>query len=73
VAWFGIVLSATMMVGVIIPPMAVNVVVVSGITKVPIGTVHKGIYPYIVGMTICVFILMFFPQISLLIPNLLMK
>jgi C4-dicarboxylate transporter, DctM subunit len=71
--WFGIVLSATMMIGVIIPPMAVNVFVVSGITKVPIGTVYKGIYPYIVGMTICVFILMFFPQISLWIPNLLMK
>lgn len=71
--WFGIVLSATMMIGVIIPPMAVNVFVVSGITKVPIGTVYKGIYPYIVGMTICVFILMFFPQISLWIPGLLMK
>ncbi len=71
--WFGIVLSATMMIGVIIPPMAVNVFVVSGITKVPIGTVYKGIYPYIVGMTICVFILMFFPQISLWIPNMLMK
>jgi C4-dicarboxylate transporter DctM subunit len=71
--WFGIVLSATMMIGVIIPPMAVNVFVVSGITKVPIGTVYKGVYPYIIGMTICVFILMFFPQISLWIPSLLMK
>ncbi len=71
--WFGIVLSATMGIGVIIPPMAVNVFVVSGIAKVPISTVYKGIYPYIIGMTICVLILMFVPQISLWLPNLLMK
>jgi C4-dicarboxylate transporter DctM subunit len=71
--WFGIVVSATIAIGVIIPPMAVSVFVVSGITKVPIGTVYKGIYPFIIGMSICVVILVFFPQISLWLPNLLMK
>lgn len=71
--WFGIVLSVTMGIGVIIPPMAVNVFVVSGITKVPIGIIYKGIYPYLIGMSICVLILMLFPQIALWLPNLLMK
>ncbi len=71
--WFGIVVSATIAIGVIIPPMAVNVFVVSGIAKVPIGTVYKGVYPYMIGMAICVLILMVFPQISLWLPNLLMK
>ncbi len=71
--WFGMVLSITMGIGVIIPPMAVNVFVVSGIAKVPIGTVYKGIYPYLIGMSLCVLLLMLFPQIALWLPNLLMK
>jgi tripartite ATP-independent transporter DctM subunit len=71
--WFGVIISVTCMIGIIIPPMAVNVFVVSGIAKVPIGTIYKGIYPYIVGMSICLLILLFFPQLSLWLPGLLMK
>jgi tripartite ATP-independent transporter DctM subunit len=71
--WFGVIISVVTMIGVILPPMAINVFVVSGVTKVPLGVIYKGIYPYIVGMYICLFIFMFFPQISLWLPNLLMK
>lgn len=70
---FGIVVTATVAIGVIIPPMAMVVFMVSGIAKVPVGTVYKGVYPFLIGMTICVFILMFFPQISLWLPDLLIK
>lgn len=71
--WFGVIISVTCMIGIIIPPMAINVFVVAGITKVPIGTIYKGIYPYILGMSICLLILLFFPQLSLWLPNLLVK
>jgi len=71
--YFGVIVCVTNMIGIIIPPMAINVFVVSGITKVPIGTIYKGCYPYIVGMSICLLILLFFPQISLWLPNLLIK
>jgi TRAP-type C4-dicarboxylate transport system permease large subunit len=71
--WFGIVVSVTCMIGIIIPPMAVNVFVVSGITKVPISTIYKGCYPYIVGMSVCLLVILFFPQIALWLPHLLMK
>jgi C4-dicarboxylate transporter, DctM subunit len=71
--WFGIIVSVTCMIGIIIPPMAVNVFVVSGITKVPINTIYKGCYPYIAGMSVCLLILLFFPQISLWLPSLFMK
>jgi tripartite ATP-independent transporter DctM subunit len=71
--WFGIVIMVTIMIGMIIPPVAVCVFIVSTITKVPLGTVYKGIYPYLVGMAICLIIIVFFPQISLWLPNLLIK
>ncbi len=71
--WFGVIVCVITMIGIILPPMAINVFVVSGVTKVPIGTIYKGIYPFIVGMYICLFIFLFFPQISLWLPNLFIK
>ena len=71
--WFGVIVCVTNMIGIILPPMAINVFVVSGITKVPIGTIYRGVYPYLLGMSVCLLILLSFPQISLWLPNLLMK
>ena len=71
--WFGVIVSVTCMIGIIIPPMAVNVFVVSGVTKVPISTIYKGCYPFIVGMSVCLLLFLFFPQISLWLPGLMMK
>jgi tripartite ATP-independent transporter DctM subunit len=71
--WFGMILSVTMMMGIILPPMAVNVFVVAGIAKVPLGTVYKGIYPFLVGLVICNLLVLFIPQLSLWLPGLFMK
>jgi C4-dicarboxylate transporter, DctM subunit len=71
--WFGIVISATLMIGVVLPPLAMLVFLVSGISKVPLGTVYKGVYPFLVGMTICILLFMFIPQLSLWLPSVLMK
>jgi len=70
---FGIVVAATLAIGVVVPPMAMTVFMVSGIAKVPLGTVYKGIYPFLIGMIICVLILMFVPQISVWLPDLLIN
>ncbi len=71
--WFGIIISVVTMIGVILPPMAINAFVVSGVAKVPINTVYKGIYPYIIGMIVCLLILLLFPQITLWLPDMIMK
>jgi tripartite ATP-independent transporter DctM subunit len=71
--WFGVVSAVTMMIGMVLPPMAVNVFVVSGITKVPLGTVYKGIYPFLWGLVFCNLLVLFLPQLALWLPNLLMK
>ncbi len=71
--WFGVIVCVTSMIGIILPPMAVNVFVVAGITKTPIGVVYKGIYPYLIGMSLVLLLLIFFPEISLWMPHLLMR
>jgi C4-dicarboxylate transporter DctM subunit len=71
--WFGVIVCVITMIGIILPPVAINAFVVSGVTKVPVGTVYKGVYPYLIGMVICLFILLFFPEISLWAPRTFMK
>ena len=71
--WFGVIVSVVTMIGVILPPMAINAFVVSGVARVPVSTVYSGIYPYIIGMSVCLVILLFFPEISLWLPGMFMK
>lgn len=71
--WFGIMVQGITMLGIVIPPIAMNVFVVSSVVKLPLSTVYKGAYPYMVVLGVWLIILLLFPQISLLLPNLLMK
>jgi C4-dicarboxylate transporter DctM subunit len=43
------------------------------VVKLPLSTVYKGTYPYMAVMGAWLIILLIFPQISLWLPNLLMK
>ena len=70
--WFGVIVCVVTMIGIILPPMAISAFVVSGVTGEPIGTVYRGIYPYLLGMFICLLIFLYVPKISLWLPSLLM-
>lgn len=71
--WFGVIVCVVTMIGIILPPVAINAFVVSGVTKEPVGTIYKGVYPYLAGMVICLLILLLFPEISLWAPKTFMK
>jgi C4-dicarboxylate transporter DctM subunit len=71
--WFGIIIAITVMIGVVIPPVAMNVFVVKNITKVPFSTIYKGVYPFLISLVVCAALLFLFPQLALFLPNLLMK
>jgi C4-dicarboxylate transporter DctM subunit len=71
--WFGMIIAVTVMIGVVIPPVAMNVFVVKNITKVPFGVIYKGVYPFLISIAVCAILLFIFPQLALWLPNLLMK
>jgi C4-dicarboxylate transporter, DctM subunit len=71
--WFGMIIAVTVMIGVIIPPVAINVFVVKNITKVPFGVIYSGVYPFLISLVVCGALLFLFPQLALWLPNLLMK
>jgi tripartite ATP-independent transporter DctM subunit len=70
--WFGMIIAITVMIGVVIPPVAINVFVVKNITKVPFNVIYKGVYPFLISLVVAAALLFFFPQIALWLPNLLM-
>ena len=68
--WFGVMVTLFIEMGLITPPVGVNVFVISGIAKeVPMYTIFRGIVPFFVGMVICLIILIIFPQIALFLPQ----
>jgi TRAP-type C4-dicarboxylate transport system permease large subunit len=70
--WFGVLICITIMVGIVIPPVATVVFVVSKISKTPLGVVYSGVYPFLLSLAlgaVCVFL---FPGIATWLPNLLM-
>jgi len=67
--WFGVVLVLVMEMGLITPPVGLNVFALSGVTNVPIGTIFRGVWWFVAAMLLCVAIITIFPQIALFIPG----
>ena len=67
--WFGVIVGVVTMIGVILPPLGINVFVVSGVTGEPAVRVYRGAYRYLIGLSVCLLILIYFPEISLWLPN----
>ncbi len=69
--WFGVIIVLVTEIGVITPPVGVNVYVIKGIAEdVPLETIFKGILPFLGALIIAVGILMAFPEIATFLPSL---
>jgi C4-dicarboxylate transporter DctM subunit len=71
--WFGIVIGVVAMIGVVIPPVAICVFVVKNITKVPMGTIYKGVVPFLSSLILVWALLFAFPELALWLPSVLYK
>jgi tripartite ATP-independent transporter DctM subunit len=68
--WFGIFMVIVLEMGLISPPVGINVFVVKGIAEdVPMGRIFAGILPFWLAMVLCIAMLVAFPQIALVLPN----
>lgn len=71
--WFGMVLGVVLMIGVVIPPVAVCVFVVKNITKEPMGRIYQGVTPFLLSLVVMWGLLFFFPQLALWLPSVFYK
>lgn len=69
--WFGVLMVLIMETGMITPPVGICCYVTSGVTKVPLGVVFKGIWPMVIAILVCTVIVIVFPQLSLWLPGIL--
>lgn len=67
--WFGVIIVLVLEMGLITPPVGMNVFALAGVTGIPLHTIFRGVLPFVVAMIICVILLAFFPQIALFIPS----
>jgi tripartite ATP-independent transporter DctM subunit len=67
---FGVVSTVNMMIGLIHPPMGQVLFLISGITGIKVGTILREIWVLLGMMVIALFVLAFFPRITLWLPEL---
>jgi len=68
--WFGILVVRVTEMGLITPPVGINVYIIKGISNEPMGTIFRGVYPFIIADICHIALLMAVPQITLFLPSL---
>ncbi len=69
--WFGVVIVLVMQIGMMTPPVGMNVYVLAGIARdVPMHKIFKGVVPFVIAAVIVVLIVLLVPELALWLPNL---
>lgn len=70
--WFGVIIVLVVAMGVITPPVGMNVYILKGVAPdIPLETIFKGIWPFLGAVIVCLAILIAFPQLATFLPDML--
>lgn len=68
--WFGVILTINMELGLITPPVGLNLFVINGITPdVRLPTILRGAFPFMMCMVLAIVLLCVFPEIATWLPS----
>jgi len=67
--WYGILLMINLELALITPPVGMNLFVIKGIARAPMGEIIRGIVPYVGLMLAGLLIVLLFPQLTLWLPK----
>lgn len=68
--WFAVILTINMEIGLITPPVGLNLYVINGIAPdIRLQSILKGAFPYVICMIAAIIILCFFPEIATWLPE----
>ena len=69
--WFGVLMVIVLEIGLITPPVGLNVFVLKGAAPdVPLTVIFRGIWPFLLTALVAIVLLTVFPQIALFLPSL---
>ena len=66
---FGIIMTCNLAVGMVTPPMGINLFVASGMTKIPMLKLAKACVPFLTAFLISLMLITYIPQISMFLPS----
>jgi tripartite ATP-independent transporter DctM subunit len=70
IIWFGVIMVIVLEVGLITPPVGLNVFVIKGVAPdISLTTIFKGIWPFLIAAVVCLVIIITFPEIALFLPS----
>ena len=70
--WFGVISVIMMEMGLITPPVGMNIFIMAGMARdIPITTMFRGISSFLFALVVCVVLLLAVPQIALFLPDVL--
>ena len=67
----GIFMTSNLALGMVTPPMGINLFVASGMTKIPLLKLAKATVPFLIAFLICLVLIVFIPGLSLWLPSIL--
>lgn len=68
--WFGVIIVLVTEMGVITPPVGINVYVLKSVAPdIPLETMFRGIFPFLIAIIVCTILLMLFPQLATYLPK----
>lgn len=68
--WFGVFVVIMVEIGLLTPPIGLNLFVMQGLTRDPIGKIVKASFPFLLLLLVAVGLMVAFPQIVLVVPDL---
>jgi C4-dicarboxylate transporter DctM subunit len=70
---FGVIMCLNLMIGVLTPPVGLHLFIASSIAKIPVGEVIKEVTPLLCMLILVLILVTYVPQITLWLPDLLIK
>ena len=67
--WFGVMLVTVCEIGMILPPVGINLFVIQSIANLPLGTIVRGIFPFVAADTIRLAIIALIPALATWLPG----
>jgi C4-dicarboxylate transporter DctM subunit len=71
--WFGVFFIIVLEIGLLTPPVGLNLFIIKGLSNFDMGTIIRGTVPFILIMVLSLYILTLFPQLATWLPSLMVQ
>jgi len=71
--WFGVFFIIVLEIGLLTPPVGLNLFIIKGLSNFSMETIIRGTFPFILIMVLSLFILILFPQLATWLPSLMIQ